>query len=77
MQAYTSHTITGAMTIEEINWVRELPIHWVNKKVPAQLQLCHGLLVLIYHNDAMILGITQGQEGHVVGWKSHLNSRNE
>ena len=37
-------------------------------QIPACLQLCFGMPVLIRNNDATELCITNGQEARVVGW---------
>ncbi|XP_006464101.1 hypothetical protein AGABI2DRAFT_50525, partial [Agaricus bisporus var. bisporus H97] len=38
--------------------------------IPGKLRLCYGLPVLIKHNIATELCITNGQEAEVVGWRS-------
>ena len=44
---------------------------------PIPTSLCIGLPVMIRNNDATELCITKGQEGHVVGWKSGVGSRDQ
>ncbi|EIM79077.1 uncharacterized protein STEHIDRAFT_69941, partial [Stereum hirsutum FP-91666 SS1] len=38
---------------------------------PGKLALCIGMPVLIKHNEATEAGVTNGAEGHVIGWLAH------
>ena len=51
----------------EILW-KISPKH--TKNIPGILPLCIGMLVMIKHNEATELSVTNGQEANVVGWTS-------
>ncbi|KAF5336917.1 hypothetical protein D9611_002866 [Ephemerocybe angulata] len=53
------------------------PPSTVKGHIPGRLGLCIGLPVLIKHNEATELGITNGQEGFVYGWQAGKGSRGQ
>ena len=44
---------------------------------PSCLRLCLGMPVIIRHNDATELCITNGQEGVVAGWTTNVGYHNQ
>ncbi|KAJ3537079.1 hypothetical protein NMY22_g5748 [Coprinellus aureogranulatus] len=54
----------------------QLP-HTTSRHVPGRLGLCIGLPALIRINSATELGITNGQEACVYGWKTGTGSRGQ
>ncbi|KAF5339625.1 hypothetical protein D9611_011516 [Ephemerocybe angulata] len=53
------------------------PPSTVKGHIPGRLGLCIGLPILIKHNEATELGITNGQEGYVYGWQEGKGSRGQ
>ncbi|KAF6747790.1 hypothetical protein DFP72DRAFT_821214 [Ephemerocybe angulata] len=60
-------TVKLTPAVQEALW-RSPP--YTSKHIPARLQLCVGMPVMIRNNEATELGITKGQEATVVGWTS-------
>ncbi|KAH7903717.1 hypothetical protein BJ138DRAFT_1020204 [Hygrophoropsis aurantiaca] len=54
--------------IEDQKALWELSAH-TSDHLPAKLDLCIGMPIMIRHNDATELCITKGQEGIVAGWQ--------
>ena len=54
-----------------------LPHSTADKHIPGKLSLCIGMPIMIKHNEATELCITNGQEATVVGWQSCLGSWNQ
>ena len=54
-------------SMHEILW-KISPKH--TKNIPGILPLCIGMPVMIKHNEATELSVTNGQEANVVGWTS-------
>ena len=55
----------------------DLPHSSADKHIPGKLSLCVGMPIMIKHNEATELCITNGQEATVVGWKSGRGSWNQ
>lgn len=66
--------IKSRMSTSDQESIWKMPMKGSDDKVPPILPLCKGLPVLIRYNDATVLGVTRGQEGHVVGWTSRAGS---
>lgn len=47
-----------------------LPHSTADKQIPGKLSLCFGMPIMIKHNEATELCITNGQEATIMGWKS-------
>ncbi|KDQ25067.1 hypothetical protein PLEOSDRAFT_1047729 [Pleurotus ostreatus PC15] len=57
-------------SVQKLLW--QQPSSSVDKKIPARLQLCKGLPVMLRSNSATELCMTNGQEGTVYGWRSTI-----
>ena len=55
----------------------DLPHSTADKHIPGKLSLCLSMPIMIKHNEATELCITNGQEATVVGWQSSKGSWNQ
>lgn len=51
-----------------------LPHSAADKPIPGKLSLCIGMPVMIKHNEATELCITNGQDATIAGWQSYLGA---
>ncbi|KAF9458813.1 hypothetical protein BDZ94DRAFT_1284663 [Collybia nuda] len=58
-------------------WLWSQPACANSKLVPGRLSLCIGLPIIIRHNSATELCITNGQEGFVYSWDATIGSKGQ
>ena len=66
-----------AMTPQFQQMLWKLPHSSGDKQMAGTLSLCLGMPIIIKYNVATELGITNGQEGTVVGWQSCKGNRGQ